>query len=164
MDKKHKIYKPNQRGFTLVELLMTLVIAGVLVSVAVPSFTSVIQNNRAAANANEFLTALAIARSEAVKRGRTVTMTADTATEWADGWTITISDGTTLYVNNGFDGGGSLTNAGDAGSIAFTSRGFLTGGLAVTFTSSIPHCTDNQGRTIVIGPSGRASVAALNCS
>ncbi len=162
MDKKHKIL--GQHGFTLVELMITLVIAAILLTIAVPSFTSIIQNNRAAAQANEFLTALAVARSEAIKRGRTVTITADTATEWADGWTTTSADGTTLYVNAGFDSGGSLTNTGNVATVAFTSRGFLTGGLAIIFSSTIPDCTGDQLRTITIDPSGRSSVVTVACS
>jgi type IV fimbrial biogenesis protein FimT len=57
-------------GFTLLELMITIAIAGILVGVAIPSFTSIITSNRLTAYANELVTALNLARNEAVKRGR----------------------------------------------------------------------------------------------
>lgn len=167
MGKKYTIYKPNQRGFTLVELMITLVIAAILVSVAVPNFTNIIQNNRATAQANEFLTALSIARSEALKRGEAITMTtagtADDANDWAGGWTITDTANTTLYVNSGFGGGGSLTNVNDVTSVAFNSRGFLVGTQAITFNARIPDCSGNEARNITITPTGRAAITKVAC-
>ena len=56
-------------GFTLVELMITLAIAGILVAVGIPSFNSTISSNRLTSYANELVTALNLARSEAVKRG-----------------------------------------------------------------------------------------------
>src|SRR5690606_38709833 len=53
-------------GFTLLELMTTLIVISVLLTVAVPGFFDTIRTNRAAANANELVTALSIARSEAI--------------------------------------------------------------------------------------------------
>ena len=54
-------------GFTLVELMITLAIAGILVAVGIPSFNSTISDSRLTSYANEFVTALNLARSEAIK-------------------------------------------------------------------------------------------------
>ena len=56
----------KSRGFTLMELLVTLVIVSILASMAVPSFSGLIQNNRMSTQFNELLAILGLARSEAV--------------------------------------------------------------------------------------------------
>ncbi|VUD52915.1 Fimbrial protein [Thalassocella blandensis] len=87
----------RQDGFTLVELMVTLAIFAILMVLAVPSFNSQIQNNRSQAIGEDLTTALKYARSEAVKRGQSVTICAsnannsgcsnDTST-WSNGWLV----------------------------------------------------------------------------
>jgi type IV fimbrial biogenesis protein FimT len=55
-------------GFTLVELAITIAVLAVLVGMASPLFTGLINGNRLTSNANEMITAMQIARSEAVRR------------------------------------------------------------------------------------------------
>lgn len=62
------------RGFTLIELLVAISVLVILATVAVPSFTTLIRNNRAASEANQVLSVLTLARSEAVRRNRHVTV------------------------------------------------------------------------------------------
>jgi type IV fimbrial biogenesis protein FimT len=56
------------RGFTIIELMVTLAIAGVLLSVAVPNIRTFIQNNRLSSTANDLLHSFQVARTEAIKR------------------------------------------------------------------------------------------------
>lgn len=56
------------RGFTLYELMLVLAIAGVLVGIGVPSMTQFVRSNQMTAAANDMLTAIHVARAEAVKR------------------------------------------------------------------------------------------------
>lgn len=61
-------------GFTLVELIITMVIAGVLLGIAVPSFQNFIRDSRITSQSNEFIGVLSSARSEAIKRNKTVVL------------------------------------------------------------------------------------------
>lgn len=97
-----RIKRPLGRvqGFTLLELMITIVIAAILVTAALPSFQSIIQNNRMATQANELLTAINLARSEVLKRGRPVAIChsanpGDVAptcggvgSSWSSGWLV----------------------------------------------------------------------------
>jgi len=85
----------KQRGFTLVELMMTLVIASIVMTLAVPSMRDLIQNNRITGQVNEMVTAFNLARMEAIRRGSPVSVCASTdqascsgANNWATGWIV----------------------------------------------------------------------------
>ncbi|MHA6204277.1 GspH/FimT family pseudopilin [Dyella soli] len=56
------------RGFTMVELMITLAVAVMLIAIAVPSFNSIILTNKLTTAANDVVGALTTARMEAVKR------------------------------------------------------------------------------------------------
>ena len=61
-----------QRGFTIIELMVVIVIAGVLLAVALPSFNDMLARRRLEGQANELVTDLSYAKSEAVQRNRSV--------------------------------------------------------------------------------------------
>jgi len=63
---------PRQRGFTLVELMITLAVAVILIAIAVPSFRNLTLSNRLTTTANDIVGALNVARMEAVKRNASV--------------------------------------------------------------------------------------------
>ena len=76
-------------GYTLMELMVTISIAGILLGVAIPSFTSIITNNHLTTYTNELVTALNFARSEAIKRGVQVTVrNKGASTHWESGWDV----------------------------------------------------------------------------
>ncbi len=85
----------KQSGFTLVELMVTLAIAGILFTVAGPSLTIVISEKQLIASGNDLLSAMHIARNEAIKLNRRVTIcesndgnNCSTTGRWENGWIV----------------------------------------------------------------------------
>ena len=83
----------KQAGFSLIELIVTLTVAAILVSIAIPNFKTTIDNNRQISELNTLLTGMVYARSEAVKRNVDVVIcsTSDQATcsgSWSNGWLV----------------------------------------------------------------------------
>jgi type IV fimbrial biogenesis protein FimT len=70
----------SSRGFSLLELMVTVAVMSILLTIAVPSFSNVMRSNSVAGQTNALVTALNTARSEASKRGIPVTVCAANAT------------------------------------------------------------------------------------
>lgn len=82
-------------GFTLLDLMTTIVVLGILLTVGVPTFASIVRNNRISASTNELVVSLTYARSEAMKRGDIVTVCSSVdqaacagSNDWANGWIV----------------------------------------------------------------------------
>jgi type IV fimbrial biogenesis protein FimT len=67
------------RGLTMIELLVTIAVAGVLLAVAVPGLQNFVAGRAVTAQSQDFISALSFARSEAIKRGSPVSMCRTTA-------------------------------------------------------------------------------------
>jgi len=105
----------NNTGFTLIELMVTVAIAGVVLGIGIPSFNEAIRNSRLTTSANELITALNLAKSEAIKRGEHVVVR-KTGAEWEDGWQVFVDiDRSTAAKENTFDddGDANLCEAGE---------------------------------------------------
>ena len=81
----------SETGFSLVELLISLSILGILISIALPSFRAVLLASEVRGVITELRSALDLARAEAIRRASTVTVAKAASSKWADGWN--------LYVN-----------------------------------------------------------------
>jgi type IV fimbrial biogenesis protein FimT len=88
------------RGFTLIEVLVTLTVMAVLLAVVVPSFQSAFLSNRLASYANSWMASAQVARAEAIKRNKQVVLCrsedGDTCTasgSWQKGWIVCVDDG-----------------------------------------------------------------------
>ena len=75
------------RGFTLIELVTTITVIGVLATLALPSFRAFVANQRIRNVSFDLMAALTLARSEAVTRNRSVDLKR-TGTSWGGGWTV----------------------------------------------------------------------------
>jgi type IV fimbrial biogenesis protein FimT len=87
---QHNALKTSQQGFTLVELIITVAIASILAFMAAPSMKEGLVNSKTKELSLEFVAALNLAQSEAIKRGIQVTMlpASTSANQWQTGWTI----------------------------------------------------------------------------
>ena len=177
----------NQQGFTLVELIVTVAIAALVITVGVPGFQTVINNNRMAANVNEFISVISITRSEAVKRRSTIKLCAKSTTvrecdvnasDWSNGWLVFIDTDNDDFADNNVDVNGDgtadedeLIREGDSleDILSLTSDGFTAAG-RVQYTArgriddagSFVLCDArgaNDGRAININITGRPRLA-----
>lgn len=98
-------------GFTLIELMIVMVIVAIFVTVGVPNFQNLIRENRLATHANELVSSLHFARSEAIKRRQQVTVcrsangtacVAGGTSSWETGWLVFVDDVTS---NGSIDAG-----------------------------------------------------------
>jgi len=165
----------RERGFTLLELMMTVAVAAILVVVGIPGMRSLVQNNRAAAASNSLVSALNLARSEALKRGTSVSVCASSdgascSSDWAQGWIVATDSasgttapapGTVIQSWEGLDGGASLSEANGNDFVRYQASGLSSA--KRDFTLTIPDCTGKQGRKISISVTGRVSVQETAC-
>lgn len=81
------------RGFTIIELMVTLGIVGTLAAIAIPSTKELIAKQRIRSASGDLLNTLMRTRSFAVKLQVPVTMTPVSAAAWQSGWSVPAPDG-----------------------------------------------------------------------
>jgi len=149
--------RPANSGFTLVELIVTITILGLLLVIAVPSFKSFTSTNAAKTAANDLVTAFNLARVEAISRGQNVSVcksatkfSCATTGDWSQGWIVftdadgdgTVDGGAGDTVLRVFDGPRVPTtmsgNIKVSKRVTYASSGFFAGGFngTITVTSS----------------------------
>ncbi|HYL88946.1 MAG TPA: GspH/FimT family pseudopilin [Burkholderiales bacterium] len=171
-------------GFTLIEILMALVVMAVLMSLAAPSLTKMVLDNRLRSQSADLMTNLAIARSEAAKRGVRVTVCASTTyasatpsctgggqTAWNQGYIVfadqngdgafTAGSDTVIKVSDPLAGGNTLATSGfNAPASADKLQYRPSGNTNLPAAGGFFRLCDNRagattGRQIQIGISGR---------
>lgn len=83
----------RKRGFTLYELLMTLALVALLLSIGLPSFSATLARSRQAVEINALFHAVHLARKESIMRRKVVSLcpsednaTCSPGTDWSSGW------------------------------------------------------------------------------
>jgi len=163
-------HKDRQTGFTLLELIITVAVGGVIMAIGLPSFVNLIKSNRLTTQTNSVLTALHLARNEAINRGHSIRVLPIVAgTDWAPGWQVRLdvnNDGITDAedtVLRSFDAIEDATLVGDADNITYQSSGFITTASASTITLTAYECTGEDIRVIDVKLSGLVTSTRQIC-
>ncbi|MCK7576248.1 MAG: GspH/FimT family pseudopilin [Chromatiales bacterium] len=163
-----------QRGFTLVELVVTVSLVAILISIGVPSFQNLIRNNRAIAITNDLVLAIQLARSEAVKQQREMTLCrrnavgddCENGADWSAGWLICQLNHTKTceepVIQVWGPPRGSPVLSGPSPGIEFARTGEPRLS-PVTFTLRLLNCTGDEQRTLIVNAAGFVSITRSAC-
>lgn len=143
-------------GFSLIELMVVVAIAAILIAVAAPSFQSLILKNRVQSVASDFQSALATARSEAIKRGgdTRVTVVANSKVAGTPDW----ASGFTVFLDTTSDANGDAPSADATKLLMQTSAAPLGVQASVNFNHII---YNGRGRSMASTGAPLAGVAAF---
>lgn len=173
------VHAMKKNGFSLLELMVTLAVASIVLSVGVPSFRAVIMDNRLASQANQFVTSVNMARSAAVRYQRNATVCASAnydaavptcaaTTDWSNGWIVWVDkdrDAATdaneiISVYGPLHTSSTFTSTG-LGAFTYNARGFgVAGGDDLTMCDDR---TGETGRMIRVNNVGRTNVSRQGC-
>jgi type IV fimbrial biogenesis protein FimT len=136
------------RGFTLIELMVTLAVLVILLGLGVPSFRAFIGSQKVKSGTYELMTSLVLARSEAVKRNGNVTVTPTSSTDWSSGWKVGIT-GVVLHKQEAIGAltvttytDSTCTTTGTVASIVYNSSGRAAASSCYKFTA--PSTTNSR--------------------
>ncbi len=127
--------RQQNHGFTLVEMMATLIISAILLAMAVPSFRTFIVDQRVKGATLELMGALRFARSEAVKRNAAVSVVAADG-GWSAGWEVRDGDGAARSGKTLSGGSVGVNEAGGQTSLAFNGQGRLAANAFFTLCSA----------------------------
>lgn len=151
-------------GMTLVEVMFTLTIAAILIAIAVPGFNKQIAASAKRSVVADFITAMAYARAESVKRGDDVYLRSISNNEsWNAGWCVTTGancSGSVIRRFEGFDAVTLKSTDQSTSSFTFDSQGFLA-----SSSVSVSICSSNtHGKKITVTPLGQALAQDCTCT
>lgn len=165
----------KQRGVTLVELMMTLIVLAILTVIALPSFEAVIRSNRTTALTNDILNTIALARSEAIRRSAPVSLCGSAngtacGGDWGQGWILFNDDNGDGEIN-GADSvvrqwgrpAGNASFAGMPNRLTFRANGTLAATATQNFSFALSGCRGDQRRAFALLTSGRLSYQKTGC-
>ena len=148
----------QKSGFTVIELIVAVTILGILTTVALPNFVQFMRNQRVKTASFDVFSTLVLARSEAVTRNTTVTVTPQSGTnDWTAGWRVNIGAETVRSQE-------AVPNIAMTGPTAVTYNG--SGRLTAALASGIQISAAGSGdhvRCITVDPSGRPLTKAASC-
>ena len=170
------------RGFTLIELMVTILVLGIFMAIAMPDFTAVIENDSITNMSNDLITSLNMARSEAIKRDVPVSVcaTADNTysscgANWDLGWIVFVNPtGGSVLSNTAAapllrtiavtNQNATISTAPAVDIITYNGSGFTaTSSSNVTFTVKATGCTTDSGRSIALNAVGHPVVTNISC-
>lgn len=146
-----------QRGFTIIELLISITILAILIAVAVPSLTDLISDQRVKNATFDVYASLTLARSEAIKRAANVDIvpTAAGQNNWASGWQVQFS-GASLKSQDAISGAVSIS--GPASTFSYQRDGRIAGSSAPSFVVWSSQNSAITARCVRVDLSGRPNI------
>lgn len=137
-------------GFSLLELMTTVAVLAILVAIAVPSFTTLINSNRLTSQANELVVAFQYARSEAARLNSRVTLCPSSDGESCSGgdWSRTIAivaKNNTVLRESAVSGKTSISA--DVASVTFGADGLAHDTSGLLATANVTVCLDTTRPT-----------------
>jgi len=147
-------------GFSVIEVVITLAVGAIALTIAIPSYTNLVKGNRLTSHANMFVTAMTLARTEALRR-QTIVTVEQLSGSWDNGWTVTSADETFVRKFPAQGTSVTFTSAGGAESFIYLANGRLSGA-----GDTIELCDDRtgeKGREITVSATGRLSVEHIDC-
>ena len=140
-------------GFTVIELMITVMVLAVLATIAAPNVTSWILATRVRGAASDLYSSLIYARSEAINRSANIDIVPISA--WQGGWQVK-AGATVLKQQDAYPA--MLSIAGPAGTITYQRDGRLSGATTAVFTVSTPSDTRVKTKTVTVELGGRVLV------
>ena len=161
--------RSQARGFTLIEMMTSIVVLAVILAIAVPNLAGFVRTSRVRGAQSELISSLMLARSEAAKRGVTVSVGASApvaGSEFSAGWTVWIDANADGAVNAGetvirqypdISTAVVISSSAGATPVSFASTGFLTPASTVNFKVCGKSDT-TKGYAVALQPVGLADL------
>jgi type IV fimbrial biogenesis protein FimT len=152
-------------GFTLIELMVTIVVGAILITMAVPAFQNFLRNDRQWTTANSLVMSLNAARSEAIKQDTSVSVcptangtSCSASSTWSQGWIVlsSVSGSTPALTVSPLATGTTLTEASGLTAVTFLSTGMVSAQAAFTLCDARGA---TQARYVQVGPTGSIASA-----
>lgn len=150
----------RSKGFTLVELMVTIAVAAILIGIAMPSLSNLSASNALKSTTRDLISTINTARSQSIST-RTQIQVNPAGGGWGAGWSI-------VYENDAVEESQdfkpqedvSIARTGGSGGLTFLPRGGLQGG-PTTFT--VCHDKLGNGRIISVSFLGKISTEVGSC-
>jgi type IV fimbrial biogenesis protein FimT len=160
----------RQQGFTIVELMITVGIAGIVLMIAVPNMSEFIKNERLTTATNTLISDLMLARSKAVEMNQPVILcpssnqTSCTETDYDDGWIVwvdgnndgIIESGDLIKVQQALGNDVYIKNEGVT-TIKFNEKGFTPDRSNADILSVCDSRKDTHAKAITLSKTGRVN-------
>lgn len=150
----------QSNGFSLIELMVTLSILGIVLGIGLPSLDSLVKSSQLKATSSKLQQSINYARGEAIKRNRSVELRA-VNNDWKKGWQVFYIKSNSEQMLRQYDSEPqvSITSDNNALILSFDSNGYLSS--ATSFELGVGDKTKSnyEGRTLDIFRSGQLAVS-----
>lgn len=143
------------RGFTIIELMITLILLAVMVTLAMPSLSDLVRDQRVKTATFDVYSSLIFARSEAIKRNSNIDLV-PAGSDWAGGWQVRIQSDSTVLKRQ--DSLSAMNITGPAGTITYQRDGRLDGTTVPTFLVKSSENNSITARCVQIDLAGRPNI------